>query len=201
MKLLHIDSSIFGDGSVSRILSSEIVAALRTGRPDIEVIRRDLAAAPIGHLTASHLGALQGAPVDPTIAQDVSAGQAALEEFLSADIIVVGAPMYNFSVPSQLKTWIDRVAVAGKTFRYSERGLEGLAGGKKLIIASARGGLFGADTPQAALDHQETYLRALFGFLGITDISFVRAEGVAIGPEAREKAVAAAKAEAAKLAA
>lgn len=107
--------------------------------------------------------------------------------------------MYNFGIPSQLKAWIDRLAVAGKTFRYTEKGPEGLAGSKRLIIASSRGGFFGPGSPAASLDHQETYLRALFGFLGVKDISFVRAEGVAMGPKAREDAVAAAKGEVARL--
>ena len=201
MKLLHVDSSILGPGSVSRILSAEVVDALRAGHPDLAVTYRDLASQPLGHLTAAHLGALQGAPVEADVQTDVSAGQAALEEFLAADIVVIGAPMYNFAIPSQLKAWIDRLAVAGKTFRYGARGPEGLAGGKKIIIASSRGGFFGPDTPTAWLDHQESYLRALFGFLGITDLSFVRAEGVAMGPEARAQAISAAKATATRLAA
>ncbi|KAB0685223.1 FMN-dependent NADH-azoreductase [Burkholderia territorii] len=201
MKLLHVDSSILGRGSVSRDLSAEAVAALRARHPDLELTHIDLATTPIGHLTAAHLAAAQGAPVDEALTADVVAGQTALEEFLAADIIVIGAPMYNFGIPSQLKAWIDRLAVAGKTFRYGEQGPVGLCGGKKLIIASSRGGVFSEGTPAAFLDHQETYLKALFGFLGITDITFIRAEGVAMGPEARTEAIAAAKKETAALAA
>jgi len=201
MKLLHIDSSILGQGSVSRTLSAEIVAALRTNHPDTQVTYHDLSADPLAHLTAAHLGALQGAPVDPPLENDVAAGKTALAEFLAADVVVIGAPMYNFGIPSQLKAWIDRLAVAGKTFRYGAMGPEGLCGGKKVIIASSRGGVFSAGTPTAAFDFQETYLRALFGFLGITDVTFVRAEGVAMGPEARAKAIDDAKAEATRLAA
>ena len=201
MKLLHINSSILGQGSVSRTLSAEIVAAVRVSHPGIEETYRDLSADPLDHLTADHLGALQGAPVEPALQWDITDGKAALDDFLAADIVVVGAPMYNFGIPSQLKAWIDRLAVAGKTFRYGERGPEGLCGGKKLIVASSRGGIFSAGTPTAAFDFQETYLRALFGFLGVTDITFVRAEGVAMGPEARTKAIEAAKDEATKLAA
>ena len=201
MKLLHIDSSILGQGSVSRTLSAEIVAALRASHPGIEVTYRDLSADPLDHLTAAHLGALQGAPVDPALQWDVTDSKVALGDFLAADIVVVGAPMCNFGIPSQLKAWIDRIAVAGKTFRYSEHGPEGLCSGKKLIIASSRGGIFSAGSPAAAFDYQETYLRALFGFLGVTDITFVRAEGVAMGPEARAKAIEAAKAGVTKLAA
>jgi FMN-dependent NADH-azoreductase len=202
MKLLHVDSSILGEGSVSRNLSAQVVAALRAGRPDIEVTYRDVVANPIGHLTATHLAALREATVvDTMIERDIRAGKAALDEFLAADIIVLGAPMYNFSIPSQLKAWIDRLAVAGKMFRYTEKGPEGLAGGKKLIIASSRGGFFVPDTAAAALDHQESYLRALFGFLGMTDITFVRAEGVALGAAARERAIKTARSELTKLAA
>ena len=202
MKLLHVDSSILGQGSVSRTVSAEIAAALRASHPGLDVTYRDLATDPIGHLTGMHLAALQGVPVvDPAIERDVRAGKAALEEFLAADIVVIGAPMYNFTIPSQLKAWIDRLAVAGKTFRYTQKGPEGLAGGKKVIIASSRGGFFGPGTATAGFDHQETYLRALFGFLGVTDLSFVRAEGVALGPDARAQAIAAARGEVTKLAA
>jgi FMN-dependent NADH-azoreductase len=202
MKLLHLDSSILGEGSVSRNLSAEIVAAQRAAHPGIEIIYRDLATDPIGHLNGPRLAALQGAtPSESAIAADVEKGQAALEEFLAAGIVVIGAPMYNFTIPSQLKAWIDRIAVAGRTFRYTEHGPQGLAGDKKLIIASSRGGMFGPDSPTATFDHQETYLRALFGFLGVTDITFIRAEGVAMGPDARERAIAAAKAAAIGLAA
>jgi len=129
MKLLHVDSSILGPGSVSRQLSAEIVAAERKLHPGLDVIYRDLAAEPVGHLSGAHLAASQGViPEAAPLQQDLAAGVAALDEFLAADIVVVGAPMYNFRVPSQLKAWIDRLAVAGKTFRYSEKGAEGLAG-------------------------------------------------------------------------
>jgi FMN-dependent NADH-azoreductase len=202
MKLLHIDSSILGQGSVSRTLSAEVVAAQRASRTDIEVTYRDLATDPIGHLTGTHLAALQGAaPADAAIRRDIAAGQAALDEFLAADVLVVGAPMYNFGVPSQLKAWIDRIAVAGKTFRYTEKGPEGLAGDKKVIVASARGGFYGPGTLAAPLEHQESYLRAVFGFFGITDVTFVHAEGVALGAEARERAINAARGEVTRLAA
>lgn len=202
MKLLHLDSSILGEGSVSRTLSAEVVAAQRAAHSGVDIVYRDLAADPIGHLNGPRLTAMQGVtPSDASIEADVEKGQAALEEFLAADIVVIGAPMYNFTIPSQLKAWIDRIAVAGKTFRYTEHGPQGLASGKRVIIASSRGGIFGAGSPAAVFDHQETYLRALFGFLGITDITFIRAEGVAMGPNARQQAIAAAKAEATRLAA
>jgi FMN-dependent NADH-azoreductase len=200
MKLLHIDSSILGQGSVSRDLSADVVATFQGRNPGLEVVRLDLAATPIGHLTAAHLAAAQGAPVDEALKADVAMGQAALEEFLAADIVVIGAPMYNLGIPSQLKAWIDRISVAGKTFRYGEHGPVGLCGGKKLVIASSRGGVYGEGSPAAAYDHQETYLKAAFGFLGITDITFIRAEGVAMGAAARSGAIASAKKDSAALA-
>jgi FMN-dependent NADH-azoreductase len=202
MKLLHIDSSILGPGSVSRQLTASIVAAQSALNPGLEVVRRDLATDPVGHLSGLHLAAAQGtAPETEVLQQDVAAGQAVMAEFLAADIIVIGAPMYNFSVPSQLKAWIDRIAVAGVTFRYGPNGPEGLAGDKKLIIASSRGGFYGAETPAAFLDHQESYLRGVFGFLGITDIGFIRAEGIALGAEQRQQALDSAEAEIKALAA
>jgi FMN-dependent NADH-azoreductase len=202
MKLLHIDSSILGAGSVSRTLSAAIVAAQRAQHPGLQVSYRDLAAQPVGHLSGAHLAAGQGAvPEDAQLAADFDDGVAVLEAFLAADIVVVGAPMYNFSIPTQLKAWIDRLAIAGRTFSYSEKGVEGLAGGKTVIIASSRGGVFSEGSPTAFLDHQETYLRGVFSFFGITDIRFIRAEGVALGDEQRAKSVQGAEAEIQKLAA
>jgi len=188
MKLLHIDAGITGPGSLSRQLSGAVVEALSKADPSIEVTRRDLEADPIGHLDGRGIGLRPVEGAD----DDAAKAAAVLQEFLDADVVVIGAPMYNFSIPSQLKAWIDRILVAGKTFRYSEAGPEGLAGAKTVIVASSRGGLFGADTPQAALDHQENYLRTVFGFIGVSDVKFVRAEGVAYGPAHREAALAAA---------
>jgi FMN-dependent NADH-azoreductase len=112
-----------------------------------------------------------------------------LAEFLAADVAVVGAPMYNFGIPSQLKAWIDRLAVAGKTFAYTSQGPKGLVSGKTVIIASSRGNYYGPGAPYSALDHQETFLPANFGFAGITDIRYLRAEGVRVSPEAKQKAI------------
>jgi FMN-dependent NADH-azoreductase len=193
MKLLHIDSSILGAGSVSRLLTADIVAQWQRRVPDLDVTYRDLSALPLPHLTGPVFAAQVGTAAEPALAQDVALSSSVLSEFLAADVVVIGAPMYNFGVPSQLKAWIDRVAVRGKTFRYGANGPEGLAGGKKLIIASSRGGLYGPQSPAAAFDHQETYLRALFGFLGITDISFVRAEGLSVSPQQKDAAIAAAR--------
>jgi FMN-dependent NADH-azoreductase len=124
------------------------------------------------------------------MAADVATGTALLEELFAADIIVIGAPMYNFSVPSQLKAWIDRLLIAGKSFRYGAAGPEGLLPkGKKVFIASSRGGAYGPETPAAFLEHQESYLRGALGFIGLTDVTVIRAEGVAMGPDARAAAV------------
>lgn len=195
MKLLHIDSSILGGYSVSRQLSADIVAKLREITPGLEIIYRDLAAEPTPHLSGSYLAAQQpGAPEpDAEVRQDVALGAKILDEFLAADIVVIGAPMYNFAIPSQLKAWIDRVVIAGKTFRYSETGPEGLAGAKRVIIASSRGGVFSGGAPAAALDHQESYLRAVFGFIGIAGVEILRAEGMAFGPDPKADAIKAAQ--------
>ncbi len=200
MKLLHVDSSILGQASASRALTEEIVTQLRRQDPTLEVVHRDLSADPFGHLGGAHLAAAQGSlPEDPVVRHDIEAGAQALQEFLAADIVVVGAPMYNFGVPSQLKAWIDRIAVAGRTFRYTPTGPEGLAKGKRVIIASSRGGMYGPETPIHFLDHQENYLRGVFGFFGITDITIVRAEGLNIGPEQRARSLDVAKADVARL--
>ena len=194
MKLLHIDSSILGTQSGTRELGAAIVGKLQRQNPRSQVRHLDLAREPLNHLTGEVLAARSG-PAQVRSAElqrDVDAGERAMDDFLAADVIVVGAPMYNFSIPSQLKAWIDRIAVAGKTFRYTEKGPEGLAKGKKVIIVSARGGIYSAGAPAAALDFQENYLRGVFGFLGITDIEFVRAEGLNYGPAQREQAMTAA---------
>jgi FMN-dependent NADH-azoreductase len=192
MKLLHIDSSVLGPHSVSRKVSAAIVDRLRQATPGLQIVYRDLTATPLSHLSGSHLAAAQGAAPEAALLQDLAAGQAVLDEFLAADIVVLGAPMYNFTMPSQLKAWIDRIVVAGKTFKYGAQGAEGLAGNKRVIIAISRGGFYGAGTPAAALEHLETYLRGVFGFIGVANPEFIFADGVQVGPEHREKALASA---------
>jgi len=176
MKLLHIDSSALADNSVTRQLTAAIVARWQDQVPGLKVTYRDLDAAPLPHLTGPVL-----AKADPAVA---AASEETLQQFLDADVVVIGAPMYNFGIPSTLKAWIDRVAVAGRTFRYTEKGPEGLAGNKKVIIASGRGGIHGA-----ASDFQESYLKFVLGFMGITDVEFVRAEGVNYSPQHRVDAL------------
>jgi FMN-dependent NADH-azoreductase len=190
MKLLHLDSSVLGPHSVSRQVSAAIVDRLRKANPGLETVYRDVTATPLGHLTALHLAAGQGAAPEPSLREDLAAGQAVLDEFLAADIVVIGAPMYNFSVPSQFKAWIDRILVAGKTFKYGAQGVEGLAGNKRVIVAISRGGYYGPGTPMAALEHLETYLRSVFSFIGINNPEFISADGIQVGPDHREKAVA-----------
>ena len=191
MKLLHIDTSILGDHSVSRKVSAAVVERLAKTTPGLEITHRDLGAAPLAHLSGLHLAAAQGVvPEAPAVQQDLAASQTALADFLAADIVVIGAPMYNFTIPSQLKAWIDRILVAGKTFRYSAQGVEGLASDKRVIVAISRGNFYGPGAPAAAAEHVETYLRTVFGFIGVTRLEFIVAEGVQVAPEHREKALA-----------
>jgi len=194
MKLLHIDSSILGTHSATRELGAALVSSWRERQPSIEVEYVDLAREPLGDMTGALIAARSAAPVGASaeLQLDIERSERALADFLAADVIIVGAPMYNFSIPTQLKAWIDRIAVVGKTFRYTEKGPEGLAKGKKVIVISARGGMYGAGSPAAALDFQENYLRGVFGFLGVTDVEFVRAEGLNFGPAQREQAMGAA---------
>ena len=181
MTILHIDSAITGEFSASRELTAAIVRELRAADPGAEVTYRDLAADPLPHLAL------------PAFAGPDS--QAALAEFKAADTVVIGAPMYNFTVPSQLKAWIDRILVAGETFRYTDTGaVEGLAGAKRVIVAVARGGLYGGATPQRAFEHAERYLANVFAFIGVTDLSFVIAEGLKVSDDTRSEALAAAHA-------
>ena len=184
MNVLHIDSGILGDHSVSRRLTAAIAAQLKADHPEATVVYRDLVAEPAAHLSGAHLMAANAKPedVDQKLAAEVADGAKILEQFLAADTVIIGAPMYNFSLPSQLKAWIDRIAVSGKTFRYTENGPEGLAGGKKIIVVSTRGGHY-SEGPAAAMDHQESYLKVMLGFLGVTDIEFVRAEGLNISAD------------------
>jgi FMN-dependent NADH-azoreductase len=190
MKLLHIDSSVLGPHSVSRQVSAAIVDRLRQATPGLDIVYRDLTSTPLAHLSGPHLAAAQGAVPEAALLPDIAASQDVLEEFLAADIVVLGAPMYNFTIPSQLKAWIDRIVVAGKTFKYDAAGVRGLAGNKRVIIAVSRGGFYGPDTPMAAFEHLETYLRGVFGFIGVKNLEFIAADGIQVGPEHREKAVA-----------
>ena len=198
MKLLHIDSSPLGGQSVSRELTRRTVAQWVATHPGTQVEHLDLATDAPNHLNIDSLGfrlGLDHASLSETQKRENALSEKLVSQFLAADVIVVGAPMYNFSVPSQLKAWIDRIAQAGRTFKYTEKGPVGLAGGKTVIVASTRGGAYSTNPALAFLDHQESYLKAVFGFLGVTDVRFVRAEGVAMGDAAKAQALAAADAD------
>lgn len=194
MKLLHIDSSVLADNSVSRKLTQQIVGQWTAKHPDTRVDYLDLALAAPSHLSADSLGFRLGASASLSDIQrrENALSEALVTQFLEADVIVVGAPLYNFSIPSQLKAWIDRVAQAGRTFKYTEKGPQGLAGGKVVIVASTRGGLYSTSEGGRAMEHQESYLQTVFGFFGITDVRIVRAEGLAMGDAGKAQALASA---------
>jgi FMN-dependent NADH-azoreductase len=181
--ILHIDASINGDNSASRELTRSIIDQLKDSNWGEQLVYRDLAASPLPHLTLAAF-----------------ADTSVLDEFLAADVVVIGAPMYNFTLPTQLKAWIDRIVIAGRTFHYTENGPEGLAKGKRVIIALARGGFYGEGSPASALEHLETYLRGVFNFIGI-EPEFVVADGLSVSPEQRETSIKQALGETVRLAA
>ncbi len=196
-RLLHIDSSILGDNSASRQLTAQIVDSWLAGHPATEVSYLDLAVDTPPHFSADAIGFR----LPPSTAQlseaqlrENALSEALVSQFLAADVVVIGAPMYNFTVPTQLKAWIDRIAQVGRTFKYTEKGPIGLAGGKTLIVASTRGGVYSTSDAGNAMEHQESYLKTVFGFFGVTDVRIVRAEGLALGEAARAAALAAAQA-------
>ena len=191
MKLLHIDSSILGANSVSRQLTAETVKAWLAAYPDTEVDYLDLAVDTPPHLSADALGFRTGQEATTEAQRTQNAlSEKLVSQFLAADVVVLGVPFYNFSIPSQLKAWIDRVLQAGRTFRYTANGPEGLAGDKLVIAVESRGGLYSATEAGRAQEHQETYLQTIFGFIGVHNLHFVRAEGLAMGPEARAAGIA-----------
>jgi len=194
MKLLHVDSSILGQHSVSRSLSANLVDRLCRKLPRLHVTYRDLAADPIPHLSGNYLAAKAGAmdaSGDWALAEDIALGEQIMGEFLAADIVVIGVAFYNFSIPSQLKAWIDRIVVAGKTFRYSESGrVQGLAGSKRVFLAIARGGVYGEGSAVRAMEHAETYLRSAFSLIGVTHPEVIVAEGLKSSAEQRQVAIA-----------
>ncbi|WP_343722086.1 FMN-dependent NADH-azoreductase [Herbaspirillum seropedicae] len=194
MKILHLDSSILAEASASRVLSAAVVEELRILHPTAQVSVRDLAAAPIAHLDGPIAAGFRqpGANhASPEVRAEQALSETLVSQFLNSDVIVLGVPMYNFSIPSQLKAWLDRVAQPGRTFRYTENGPLGLSGEKAVIIASTRGGMYSSG-PAAVMDHQEAYLKAFFGFLGIERVRFVRAERLTKGAELRSQSMRAA---------
>ncbi len=193
MKLLHVDSSINGLNSVSRKLTTDVVAQWLAEHPGTEVQYLDLAAETPSHFSRDAMG-FRLPPSDAALTdaqrKENALSEALVSQFLAADVIVVGAPLYNFSIPSQLKAWIDRLAQTGRTFKYTESGPVGLAGGKTVIAIVSRGGIYSTSEAGQAMEHQESYLKTIFGFFGITDIRVVRAEGTNLGAEALAQALA-----------
>lgn len=193
MNILHIDASPQGSASISRQLTAAVVSKLTRENPTAAVIHRDLIATPVSHLSGELLQILRPAPgstppTGATVRAEAEQTETLVTEFLAADIVVIGAPMFNFSIPSQLKAWIDRVAQAGRTFKYTAEGPTGLATAKAIVV-STRGGVYAGTAYEAAMDHQESYLRTVLNFLGIKDVTFVRAEGISMGPEKKEEAL------------
>ena len=194
MKLLHVDSSITGDNSASRKLTQQVVNAWVEKHPDTQVEYLDLVTNAPNHFTmaamAPRTGQTDGLSAEQVAENAVS--EKMVSQFLAADVVVIGAPFYNFSIPSQLKAWVDRLAQPGRTFRYTAEGPEGLAKGKTVIIASSRGGVYSTSEAMQALEHQESYLKVVLGFFGIPDVRIVRAEGLGMGPDAVAAAFASA---------
>lgn len=198
--ILVLNSSAAGEASVSRLLVADAVAELTERLPGARVVFRDLAADPIPHLLPSTINGVRGQPTSPAELEARALSDKLIAELRAADVIVIGAPMYNFSVPTTLRTWFDHVLRAGETFSYSEAGPKGLLTGKRVIVVESRGGFY-SDGPAVGADFQEPYLRHLLGFVGLTDVTFVRAEKIGYGPEAREQALADSRAELARIAA
>ena len=191
MNVLHIDSSIFGSQGVSSQLSARLLERLRADGATIT--SRSFAAQPVPHLDGAHLTALMTPVTDRSAEQQALAdySDTLIAEVQAADLLVIGVPMYNFTVPSMLKSWFDHIARAGVTFRYTENGPEGLIKGKTVYVALARGGLY-RDQPH---DTQVPYLKTVLGFLGLTDVRFIYAEGLNMGPDAAAKGFAQAEAD------
>jgi FMN-dependent NADH-azoreductase len=187
--VLVLTSSALGPASVSNQLVEDAVARLRSHDPALTIVARDLGGSPVPHLTVDSATALRGAePANDAQAAAQALSDRLIAELKSADRLVIGAPMYNFGIASTLKTWFDYVLRAGITFRYTESGPVGLLAGKRAIVIESRGGLY-SEGPAQPLDSQEPHLRNLLGFMGITDVTFVRAEKLAFGPQVREQAI------------
>ena len=198
MRILKIDSSTTGEASVSRELTAAVVDHFLAKHPHATVTIRDLESDPLPHMDAIATGALRIPPEAQSDAMKAAAPaeREVFEEFTSSDVVVVGAPMYNFSISSQLKAWLDRLAIPGLSFSYSEAGPQGLAGGRRVIVVSSQGGMYEEGDPA---EHQESLLKAFFSLIGIPDVEIVRASRIGFGPEMRDNAIAEAKAKIAVL--
>jgi FMN-dependent NADH-azoreductase len=190
--LLVINSSAAREGSVSRTLVEDAVAQLAETNPFADVVRRDLGENPVPHLTTHTLNGVRGTPQTHAEHRARELSDQLIAELRDADTIVIGAPMYNFGVTTGLRSWFDYVLRAGETFSYSAAGPKGLLEGKRVIVVESRGGLY-SEGPASAVDFQEPYLRHLLGFIGLTDVTFIRAEKIGYGPEARTESLKQAK--------
>ncbi|WFL76523.1 NAD(P)H-dependent oxidoreductase [Altererythrobacter arenosus] len=198
MQILRIDSATTGEQSISRRLTQMITDHYAAKNPEAQIVTRDLVSEPLPHIDPITTKAIR-TPTETheeAVRAAYPAQRAVLDEFLASDVVVIGAPMYNFSIPSQLKAWLDRLGVPGVTFKYSEKGPEGLAGGRKVVIASARGGAYENGT---MAENQESLLKTFLEFIGVDDLTFIRVEKAGFGPEAIEAEFAAAKGEIARL--
>jgi FMN-dependent NADH-azoreductase len=194
-KALIINSSALGEASVSNKLSRRLADHLKAADPSLEISGRDIGKDPIPHLTAATVGAIRGVAENDEARETLALSDALIEELAEADLLVIGSPMYNFGISSTLKTWFDHVLRAGRTFRYTGEGVsQGLMTGKKAVVIESRAGFY-SQGPASGLDSQEPHLRTLLGFMGITDVVFVRAEKLAFGPETAATAIEAAAAE------
>jgi FMN-dependent NADH-azoreductase len=191
-RLLFVTSSLFSEASKSRLIGGEFVAAWRNAHPGTTVVQRVLSPDAVPHLTQATLAAAVTPSASRSSAQqqDAALADTLIEELEAADVIVIAAPMYNFTISSMLKAWLDHIVRAGRTFRYTASGPEGLLRGKKVFVTTARGGIYGAGSPAHALDFQEPYLRAILGFVGLTDVTFVHAEGLALDPDTAARGLA-----------
>jgi FMN-dependent NADH-azoreductase len=196
MKILQIKSSVFSGNGQSSRLADQFVSGLLEQHSRAEVVERDLAAEPVPHFDGARAAAFFAKPEERSADQKavIAYSDVLIKELRDADVLVLGLPMYNFGVPSQLKAWFDHLARAGETFKYTDKGAVGLVTGKQAYVFAARGGVYGEG-------HSQTqFVREFLGFIGITDVTFVYAEGLAIGPESRNKSVSAAETEARRLA-
>lgn len=197
--VLLISSSASGEGAVSHQITRAFVDALRRHEPDITVVGRNVGTDPLPHLTPERLPALFGTAETPPAEETAALSKAVVDEIKAADLVIIGSPMYNLGITSTLKAWFDHVARAGQTFQYTAEGPKGLLHGKRAVVVESRGGFY-SEGPGKAMDHQEPHLNAFLGLIGITDVTFIRAEKLAISPEAKEASLAAALAEASALA-
>lgn len=188
-KVLLIGSSALGDASVSKQVAEALIEELRRAEPDLQLTTRDVGAHPLPHLVPARMPAFAGNTDTPEAAETAAQSQAVIDEVLAADLIVIASPMYNFGITSTLKAWFDHLLRAGQTFRYSAEGPVGLVTDKRAILVEARGGDY-TSGPSKAYDQQEPHLKTMLNFIGITDLTFVRALNLAISPESKEKGVA-----------